>query len=346
MSYNFEIYENKYLFPDKQIKYAKYVSNHYGNKIAWHRQYKEGIVAKGRNITLREIAGAINNPSLLRYDEATKTADCYTNLYIEDASELIIKDETLRFHPKAPGGLEFAAGWGATLTIDNSTITSQKHYHVWNLTSTSTHFGYAVTFDERLQTWPGTLGHPGTLSNYESLQFISIRNSVINNVAHLFFDNPFVLRIVNTKITNLREVDIGRYYEKGPFSTERKAWTDFIKGRKGLWIMYKYSDTLDFELDNVTITGAKGETLRPTFLVGTEYINCIPRYRPGFRKLNLLNMDMGGATVVVRKSNLMGSFGTFKDDVYKRRAWQCWLTSHIGLVNCRFKDTAAVSDRA
>ncbi|HID28369.1 MAG TPA: hypothetical protein EYP19_00005 [Desulfobacterales bacterium] len=124
----------------------------------------------------------------------------------------------------------------------------------------------------------------------------------------------------------------------------QKVWTDYVRGPKALWVMYKYADIVDFELNNVTITGAKGEPLDIVFMIQTEWTNWIPRYLPNIRKLNLLNMDMEKVNVVVKKGLGVGSFG-YNAHRPEPSPGQ-WYQSNLGLVNCKFKDTTVPTDRA
>ncbi|RLB03971.1 MAG: hypothetical protein DRG59_10945, partial [Deltaproteobacteria bacterium] len=314
------VYNHKYFFPKRDIEFGQYVSNNYLN---WNIKsiYKNGIVVKGRNITLSDIADAINDPSLFTYDAKTKTAISYTNLFLYYGSELILKNETLKFHCESDGELEFAVGYGAILRIENSTVTSDnEHYFVWNFPSASTQYGYPLNRGEN--------SVPPVKLEWVSYNSIIINNSVINNSAYLFFQSPLELKITNSQITNLHEVDIGIY------TTETTDWGQAnlvhdTEGNKSIQIYTESSNLYDFEFKNLIIN-AKNSPVNITFKVNA--------YRD---RLNIYNINAENENIVL--DNPYAGTGA-----YRGQSHSCYdngypyapgyIHAGIGLVNCKFRD--------
>ncbi|RLI51788.1 MAG: hypothetical protein DRO93_15770, partial [Candidatus Thorarchaeota archaeon] len=315
-----QVYNHKYFFPMKGIEFGQYVSNNYiGSDWGIKSMNKSGIIVKGRNITLSDIADAINNPSLFTYDAKTKTAISYTNLFLYYGSELVIKDETLKFHCESDGEIEFAVGYGATLKIENSTVTSDnEHYFVWNFASASTHFGYPLGREDM---------QPRIL-NFVSYNSIIIDNSVINNSAYLFFQSPLELKITNSQITDLHETDIGNY-DIGNADWGQKNAIQDTKGEKSLQIYTESSNLYDFDFRNVIIS-AKNSPVNITFKVNA--------YRD---KLNIYNINAENENIVLDNPYSGtgapgGQSHTCYNDGYPYQPG--YIHAGIGLVNCKFKD--------
>ena len=320
-----EVYADKYLFPNKGIIYGEYVSAYYSMNYKNYPIKKHGIIVKGRGITLSKIAEEINDPSLFTYDPDTRTAICYTNLVLDEGAELTIENEVLKFHCDYDGELEFVLKYASELFVRNSIITStNEHYWVWNLASTTTHYGYEIKLEEGRE--PDYYDFVMVLACSYHGRFI-VENSIINNTAHLFFDSPYELRIVNTKILNLHEIDIGNYTFIGSYEDAVKDMKTFLKGKKGLWIYTDDINLCDFTLRGVDIRGAE-----PTFNL-TLLINA---HRD---KLNLYDVDIGEGNIIIKES--LAQTYRQSHDCYSNGPpynWKSYLDSGIGLVNCRFKD--------
>jgi hypothetical protein len=72
-----EIYENEYLFPETSIEYKAYVYNWGHSEVSgdeWEPNYRNGVVIRGRGVTLSQVNSMINHSSLFEYDSTTKTA--------------------------------------------------------------------------------------------------------------------------------------------------------------------------------------------------------------------------------------------------------------------------------
>ena len=203
---DFEIYENKYLFPKTSIAYETYIDRYSADQMmddgGFQIYNRTGIVINGRNVTLSEINNAINDPTKFKYEPSQNAYICYTDFVVGDGAELNINNETLKFHCNYDGEHQLAVMFGATLCTENSTITSDNNYYwMWRLSST-THFGYPACL---IKSTPSI--HGGNIE-YTSTQSIIIDNSVIDNSAYMFFDQPYELRIKNSEISNLNAADV------------------------------------------------------------------------------------------------------------------------------------------
>ena len=74
----------------------------------------------------------------------------------------------------------------------------------------------------------GASGAVWPLGNAGVIRF-KTNKSTINNAAHIFWDSPMELDMVDTKFTNLHELDIGDYEGTGHWSARRTA---FRQGRE------------------------------------------------------------------------------------------------------------------
>ena len=329
-----EVYENKYLFPvpEKKVEYGEYVYSENASSYYLYPQYKNGIVVKGRNITLSDINESINNASLFTYDANTKTAICYTNLAIDEGAELIIEDETLKFYCSYDGEFQFAPGYASTIRIENSTVsTDTDHYFTWNNAGATTHLGYKTgifytpgygEYDRRYRPMGIEFAYYG--------RFI-VNNSLINNTAHLFFDSPYDLNITNTEFRNLHEIDIG---DTGTCSFDAtQASRDAVKGDKSFWICTDDVNLHNFKLSNITFSGAE-TSINVTFMTNAHR-----------DKLNIYDINMQNETIKIENPiaptesqshtcYVTGSAGPW-GEVYE---WKSYIASEIGLVNCKFND--------
>ena len=317
-----EVYEDRYLFPENVISYGKYIANYYCQNYRYYPIYREGIIVKGRCVTLADIDSAIGDPTKFEYDAATHTATCYTNLVVYEGSELIIEGETLKFCSTPIDTLQFVLCYGARLFVNNSVITScGEQFWVWNNAGSTTHYG-----NERLLKDPYANG-----SVYNTMPLghscycaVIIKNSVINNCAHVFFDSPYHVDIENVRFTNLHEVDIGNYTHIGSYSTALKEQRMFAKGKKSFWI---YTD--DINLDKFVI--------KDVVFHGAEPINVTFSVNAHRDKLNIYNVDVQNGAIRVKES-LAQTYGQ-SHTCYCNGApydWKSYIDCEIGLVNCRF----------
>ena len=322
---NLEIYKDKYFFPPRSARYERYITNwgYRGKRVLrggnWVPTYvpakRTGVVIRGRGVRLKDVAEMLNKPSLFKYDPRTRTAICRTNLVVDDAAELIVEDETLKIRSPKAGEHEFAVMYGSTLRVKNSTITSENGNHfTWRFTST-THFGFTAGWILGLK--PGREGITPKLCalSYRSLQTILFDKSTINNCSYMFFDAPHELRITDTKITNLHEVDTGEYSACKAASLETVRRKEFVRGKKALWVFYKNGDMFDFAMRNVTLSGRK-HPLNVTFMLNNAG-----------EMVNVYDMDLRNENIRVRHSCQMGSFWYPNTKHYD---------STLGIVNCRF----------
>jgi len=331
---NIEVYENKFLLP-KETKYGSYVHNwvYNHNKGKWvsgnwqafyDPVYKKGIVVRGKSIRLSDIAKAISNPKIFYYDRKTKIADCFTNLIVADNAELIIDGETLRFHCSSPGEHELSIMYGSTLIVKNSTITSaDDNYFLFRITG-PVYLGYTAYL---MNAWQlkESVGINQSLF-YMGLQTIDIHNSTINNTGFMYFDSPLVLRIINTKLLNLHEVEVNaKNYAAAPADSEARRRKDFVRGKKSLWIFYRDHPIYDFAMENVKISGSALPS-NITFAIDKKQ-----------GSVNIYNVNFGKNNIAVRHNTQMES-GWYSN---KKK-----LPTELGLVNCKYKGIVFSTDRA
>ena len=332
---NLEVYKDKYLFPKAEVTYRKYTWNYYASKYRYYPEMRDGIVVRGRNIRLADIAKMLNDPSRFSYDAKTKTAICNADLIIYDASEFVMQGETLKFNCKSDGQWHFVIRYGANVKIENSTVTTTgDHYFIWNNACSTTHFGrpnhpdkwiHPIEF-QRVGVSYGVM----VLGNAGAIRFTA-KNSVINNTAHIFFDSPMELDITDMKFTNLRELDIGNY--KGLVNAGRCRERLFPKGNKSFWVYTDEVNTNKFNFRNVSFSGKTGP-INVTFL-----INALRD------KLNVYDLDLKNENIVIKKSlpQLAGQSHTwapYRAAGYKAKSYGgrgLGMDSKLGLVNCKFK---------
>jgi len=331
-----QVYENKYLFPyNGNIYIGNYFYDHWDNGEGLAPLWKEGIIVQGRNNTLKDIAEAINDPSIFYYDDKTKTAICYKDLVLDEGAELIIKDETLKFHSTYDGELSFVLDYGSRLFVENSTITSDTQYYwVWNNAGSTTHWSNELEMymDPRktepsygLLSWSGHL--PLDVAYHG--EFI-IKNSTIDNFAHLFLDSPYEVNITDSKFTNIHEIDIGLY------KPVRSGWLppiNFCKGNKSIWICTDTVNVNDWTIRNVTISGAE-HPLNLTFSLNAHR-----------DKYNIYDINAENENIIIKESfaeNLCQSHSCYVGgssgpwgQIYTKNSY---IASELGLVNCKFKD--------
>jgi len=328
-----EIYDHEYLFPEKDIEYSTYIWNYYNEDFNFHPLYKNGIIVKGRNVTLSDINSAINNSSLFTYDSDTKTAIAYTDLVVYEGAELIIKDDTLKFHCSSDGDLSFVPKFGSSLLIENSTIASNtEYYFLWNLAGSTTHYGHELRLDH--------MDPMGAYYRVSTMEFASygrfiVENSVIDNFAHLFFDSPYELNITDSQFTNMHEIDIGNYTFLSSYYGPTKEEREFAKGNKSVWILFDDLEVHDFVLRNVTFSSAGEESLNLTFLTNA--------YRD---KYNIYDINAENETIIIKESLPLqeGQSHSCYDDGPPYQ-WKSYIDSGIGLVNCKF-DTVNIASGA
>jgi len=315
---NIEIYKNKFLFPEKTIEYKEYIDNLYWDGSKHAPLYRTGIVVRGDDIRLSDIYDAVGDSSKFAYNgviEGKPTYTCYTDLVVDEGSELIIENETLKMHCDSDGEHQIALLYGATIKIENSTITSDtEHFYNWRI-SGSTHYGYPLGIKNT---------HIMFALAHTSLASFIAYNSVIDNSAQLFFNNFHEVILKNTAITNLNEADTGNYSAKD--GTE-KAKREYVKGNKSFFVfLNNIIDILDFEMNNVSITG-KNSPIDVTFMP-YDWLG----------KYNLYNVNLENENIVIRKSAKY--YPVWQSD------WPTYLDSSLGLVNCKYKDLIVATDKA
>ncbi len=275
--------------------------------------YGEGIVVQGRGMTLKNVAKRVNDPSLLRFDAQKQAWICTTDLVVDEGAELIIRDTTLRMHGKKPGERRISVMYGATLRVERSTITSDtEHYFLWRFTGTA-NYSYNLGM---------STGGLNALS-YGSFGSFLVEDATIDNCAYLFLDSPRELRLKNVRFTNLHQADAGEY--SAPPESEIQQRKEFVRGEKAFCVFLKNYDVFRFDLNGLRFAGAR-TPVDLTFMLNSEK-----------NRLNVYNSDFGEENVVVRPSIKMMSFWN--------TTWPEYYRSRLGLVNCRFRNLTAATER-
>ena len=186
-----EVYKDKFISP-KRICYGKYVNFYKQEKPGepYVPVYREGILVDGFGVRLADIARAINDPSLFRYDPETRSADCYTDICVMPGAELVLKGEMLRMHPRSDGELQIRVKNGATIWLEGATITSPGHPYKWVFPSEFT---------------PSSEYSSSYQSNFTG-RFIA-RNSLIGNCGGIYLAGAMEVVLENVEFTDLVEVE-------------------------------------------------------------------------------------------------------------------------------------------
>ncbi len=276
--------------------------------------YRDGIVVQGRGVTLDDVARMVNDPALLRFDPQKQAWICTTDLVVDEAAELIIRDASLRMHCDRPGEHKIAVMYGATVRIERSTITSDtENYFLWRFTGTA-NYGYDLGMANM---------HVLMNLSYGTFGSFLVEDSILDNCAYMFLDTPRELRLKNVKLTRLHMVDAGEYSASPGEASERK---EFVRGEKAFCVFIKNYDLLLFDLDGIQFSGTESPS-DISFLLNSEK-----------NRLNVYNCDFGEERVVVKRSVKMGSFWASR--------WPEYYRSELGMVNCRFKRLVAEDEMA
>ncbi len=300
---------------------ARRIKEWKGRELRWmrgkrnyHPVYGKGIVVQGAGVTPEDINRMVKNPSKFKYDAAKKAWICYTDLVVDEGAELIIKDTTLRMHCARPGEHKIAVMYGATVKIENSTITSDTpNYYLWRFTGAA-NYGYNLGMET---------GGLNALS-YGSFGAFLVEDSTIDNCAYMFIDAPREVRLRNVNLTNLHQADAGEY-SAGPGSEVEKR-KKFVKGPKAFCLFIKNFNTSLFDLQGIKFSAAKSP-VDITFRLFSDR-----------DRLNICNCDFGNENVVVKPSVKMMSFWNSR--------WPEYYNSVLGMVNCRFKSISIPEERA
>ncbi len=275
-----------------------------------HEVKRTGIVITGHGATLKDIAEAIGDPKVFRYDQATRTATCYTDLVVDPASELIIDGETLKMHCNKDGEHQIRVKNGSIIRLNKATITSDNEfYYLWAFTSASRW--------EMYKDWSG----------YEAYTFSGrflATDSTISNCGNFFPDTPGELVLKRCKFVNMVEVDAGNYWKcaRGYYNNKKRKQG---KGKKGMWF-YNRKELVDFRIEDCTI-GGKDKPIDMTFIGGDD-----------LHKVTISNCRLDN--IVARRGY------RFRDwrIIYPYESEQLGCT--VSLVNCKFKELKVQSGKA
>ncbi|MCK4624741.1 MAG: PQQ-like beta-propeller repeat protein [Phycisphaerae bacterium] len=305
-----EVYDRP-LWPAKSIRLGEYVDDRYEDKKhVTHKVKRTGVIIDGHGVRLVDIAEAIGDPKIFRYDPVTGTAVCYTDLVIYPGAELIIDNETLRMHCDKDGEHQIRVGNCSTIRLNRATVTSDnKFYYNWAFTSPCKWEWY--------RKWSGFASY-----NYSG-RFLAA-DSTISNCGNLFIDTPGEMVLKRCKLVDLVEVDIGNYWEcSGVYhnTSKRRA----ARGKKGLWF-YNRKTLHQFRIEDCVIHG-RDKPLDITFIGGDDIHNAA-----------ILNSDLDNIAVksgyVFRDWRVLWPFQTEQ------------MGCTVSLVNCKFADLKAQTNKA
>jgi hypothetical protein len=261
-----EVYEDKYIYPETDIKYGTYAK--------WWRLTdttnngyspvdSDGIIVSGKNVSLQQIADIIDNSDLISYDSVTRTAVLKTDLSLVAGSELIIDNETIIVDTSFTSrSIDIKPG--VTFKVLNSKITATEHPLIWNVASSvsSEVFNPPITRNETAST--------GTSKNnpiYDFRGSFIVENSVIDNTANLFLDAPYEVVFKDTIFSNHSDLSYGDYTLRGEYENHNQKIRQSY-GKKGLWIAPRI-DLTTYEVSNITFVDSQSTSLK---IIGGEWI--------------------------------------------------------------------------
>jgi len=262
-----EVYKDRYIYPPTTIEYGTYPKWWKTGETTYGKLDpvdEVGIKVSGKNVTLEQIADAINNPDYITYDPNTQTAILKTNIALYDGSELIIdsekliidtSDQSLSINPKV----------GVKLSITDSTITATDNPMIWNFASSISENVYDpdVSRNNDAKT-----SQPRTNHIYDFLGQFIVENSTIDNTGNLFLDAPYEVTIRNVILSNHSSIDYGDYTMRGAYENYNQKKRQSY-GEKGLWIVPRM-DLVDYVVENVTFVDPKMDVSLK--VIGGEWI--------------------------------------------------------------------------
>ncbi len=295
------------VWPKKSIRFDEYRDD-----CSWkkdHQEKRKGIIIDGHGVRLKDIAEAINDPKIFRYDPATKTATCHTDLVISPGAELVIDGETLKMHCNKDGEHQIRVENCSTVRLNNATVTSgNDFYYLWAFTS-------ACKW-EHYKKWSG----------YPAMSFSGrflATDATISNCGNLFIDSPGEMILRRCKLVDLVEVDIGNYWKGRTYDSSKKRMAG--KGKKGLWF-YNRKELVNFRIEDCTISG-KEKPLDITFIGGDD-----------LHRVTILNS---------RLDNISAKKGYRFNDWRRPYFYETTqMSCTVSLLNCKFKKPKARSSKA
>jgi hypothetical protein len=300
-----EIYPDRYMFPEKSVTFGSYTEHWRWNGRRFFKQTRKGIILKGRSLTLSDVSRLLGDPSLMSYDPRRKEAVCRADLVLESGAELEINGEVLKFDSKPERPLKFVVGYGATLKIIRSTVTTvdEGGYFVWEFCN-STRFGFPLSLRQKEQCL--------NVLNYSSLADITIVDSTVRNCGQFFVENPNRIQIVNSRFENIREIDDGEYSAPKGIARKRRR---YARGPKGFWLASNDIPVEEFEIRDVRFRASPR---------GTKKLKLLFMLKREQEEWNVYDLDADGCIISVKSA--LGSLGG------QLRRYE----SYLGLVNCRF----------
>lgn len=273
-----EFYEKKYLFPDNGIKYRPYVTRtsiipgRSFKKPGYYEEIKKnGIVIGRHGATLAEIAAAVGRPDVFTYDPKSKKAICRTNIVVLGGARLVLKGETLLMDSKADAPLEFVLRNGSELNVLDSKIgTTGKGYFRWKIASILDSYVHPGMYPNRALSFDGIL---------------VIRNSTIDNCAHMLIEGARKLIIEDSRFTNLVEIEPVNDYSDGGYDGAYGRYEvklrKMLRGKKAIWFFNRQKMPF-FSLKNVLFNGKSAAKPVAIAFIGGDYSGVCDAYNIKF----------------------------------------------------------------
>ncbi|MBP1910305.1 Ig-like domain-containing protein [Methanolobus bombayensis] len=262
-----EVYSDRYVYPPTTIEYGTYPKWWETGETTYGRLDpvdETGIKVSGKNVTLKQIADAIDNPDYITYDSNTRTAILKTNIALYDGSELIIDNEKLIVDTSSQS-LSINPKVGVKLSITDSVLTATNNPMIWNFASSISENVYNpdVSRNNDAKT-----SQPRTNHIYDFRGQFIVENSTIDNTGNLFLDAPYEVTIKNAIFSNHSSIDYGDYTLRGPYENHNQKKRQSY-GDKGLWIVPRM-DLVDYVVENVTFVEPKTDISLK--VIGGEWI--------------------------------------------------------------------------
>ncbi|WP_094228336.1 DNRLRE domain-containing protein [Methanolobus psychrotolerans] len=262
-----EVYKDRYIYPPTKMEYGIYPKWWETGETTYGRLDpvdEVGIKISGKNVTLKQIADAIDNPDYITYDSNTRTAILKTNIALYDGSELIIDNEKLIIDT-SDQSLSINPKVGVKLSITDSTITATNYPMIWNFASSISENVYDpdVSRNNDAKT-----SQPRTNHIYDFRGQFIVENSTIDNTGNLFLDAPYEVTIRNVIFSNHSSIDYGDYTLRGAYENHNQKKRQSY-GEKGLWIVPRM-DLVDYVVENVTFVEPKTDISLK--VIGGEWI--------------------------------------------------------------------------
>ncbi|MGB9940436.1 DUF7594 domain-containing protein [Methanosarcina sp.] len=322
---NVEIYKNKYIYPETEIRYGQYPYLWQCNTTITNTEIPlldNGVIVFGRGLTLKQISDGINNASLMTYDDNTRTATLKTNLFVKAGAELNITNETLIFDTST--GSKFINLYPAVVfRVQNSTVTTNANNPlIWDITSSA---NMAVDNPEHEMEDPRHNFTQGGVPAWSFRGRFIIENSTINNTCNLYIDGAHEVRINDTIFSNMSRSEFGDYASFAETHFQQKKIQSV--GNKSFWFVPR-EDLAAYSIRNISFVNPKIPI--DLKVIGGEF---------QFNDTIIKDCDFSNVNVTAKKAYAYWEFNWYNDP---------WENVSLSLLNCKFNESnfTVETDRA